>query len=95
MPTNIADAIRSKLHSVVSQRSSVDSSSDSIQESTLIRNGMYCGRRFRLMGYNLIWFQEEGQIKLFSPDGGLDVSCTLAQFCSMATDAPFEIRRAA
>jgi hypothetical protein len=95
MPINIADSIRSALHAVVAQRMSLESSSNAILETTLVRNGAYCGRRFSLMGYSLVWFQEEGQVKLYAPGGTLELSCSLMQFCGLATEQVSQHRRAA
>jgi hypothetical protein len=41
------------------------------QESILIRDGNYCGRRFVCGGRTAIWFVEENQVKFFSPEGKL------------------------
>ncbi len=78
----------------VSQRGNVDSNV-SILETTLIRNGSYCGRRFSLAGFSLVWFQEEGQVKFYSPLGTLEQSCSVAQFCMMNNQSNVDIRRAA
>ena len=95
MPTNLAESIRSSLHAVVSQQTSVSELAP-ITESTLIRNGSYCGRKFSLVGYSLVWFQEEGQVKLYSPTGSLEISCSVAQFCEGRGHSPVvEVRRAA
>jgi hypothetical protein len=95
MSTNIAESIRSSLKSVVSQRSLLDSQA-TIMETTLIRNGAFCGRRFSLAGFSVVWFQEEGQIKLYSPLGTLEQSSSVSQFCSIgATSSTVEVRRAA
>ena len=40
-------------------------------ETTLIRDGYYCGNRFVLDDYQAVWFVEEDQIKFYGPDGGL------------------------
>ena len=95
MSMNIAESIRSSLRSVVSQRTLIDSQV-TILETTLIRNGAFCGRRFSLAGFSVVWFQEEGQIKLYSPLGTLEQSCTVSQFCSIGeTSGSVEVRRAA
>lgn len=44
---------------------------DSIGESILIRNGLFCGRKFQCEGYEVVWFIEEDEIKFFSPCGDL------------------------
>ncbi len=95
MPTNIADSIRSSLHAFVAHETGSDSSQTAIHETTLIRNGSYCGRRFGLMGFSLVWFQEEGQIKLYAPNGTLELSCSLSHFRSRAAGPVNEQRRAA
>jgi hypothetical protein len=42
---------------------------DDVRESLLIREGVYCGRRFEAPSGHALWFFEEDQIKLFGPDG--------------------------
>ena len=93
MSTNIAESLRSSLHAIVADRVTVVGTS--IQETTLVRNGSYCGRRFTLAGFSLVWFQEEGQVKLYGPMGNLEQSCSVGQFCMAALSQPSEIRRAA
>ena len=44
---------------------------DSVGESILIRNGLFCGRKFQCSGYHVVWFIEEDEIKFFSPCGDL------------------------
>lgn len=41
------------------------------RETVLIREGVYCGRRFDLPGGHAIWFVEEQQIKFYRGDGRL------------------------
>jgi len=41
------------------------------QETILIRDGAYCGRRFDASRGHAIWFVEEEQIKFFRADGSL------------------------
>ncbi|MFO0912729.1 MAG: hypothetical protein U0795_07215 [Pirellulales bacterium] len=48
-----------------------------IQESLLIRNGHYCGQKLVYAGWTVIWFVEEGQLKVFGPDGQLERVCRL------------------
>jgi hypothetical protein len=40
-------------------------------ETILIRDGHYCGRRFKADGHEAIWFVEENELKFFHPDGSL------------------------
>ncbi|MCA9126333.1 MAG: hypothetical protein KDB22_04570 [Planctomycetales bacterium] len=42
-----------------------------IHESILIRNGLFCGRKFKCEGYDVVWFLEEDEIKFFGPCGDL------------------------
>jgi hypothetical protein len=41
------------------------------QETILIRDGIYCGRRFYVDDYMAVWFIEEGEIKFFDQDGAV------------------------
>jgi hypothetical protein len=93
MPIHFSDSIRSSMRSIVESHVQLDSTA-SILETTLIRNGTYCGRRFVLQGFSLIWFQEEGQIKLYSPEGQLMQSTDIQSFCIYPAPA-VEYRRAA
>lgn len=43
----------------------------SMAESILIRNGLFCGRKFQSAGYEVVWFIEEDELKFFSPAGEL------------------------
>jgi hypothetical protein len=40
-----------------------------LHETLLIRNGLFCGRKFHCDGYLVVWFMEEDEIKFFSPSG--------------------------
>jgi len=40
-----------------------------ISENILIREEMYCGRRFKSCGYQAIWFIEEDEIKIYAQQG--------------------------
>lgn len=42
---------------------------DAIRESILIRDGLYCGRRFETSAGYAIWFVEENQVKIFESAG--------------------------
>jgi len=95
MSSSIADSLRNTLRTIVSQREKAESSS-SILETTLIRNGEYCGQRFSLAGFSLVWFREEGQVKLYCPLGTLEQSCTVAQFCVLSSQSSgADLRRVA
>ena len=95
MSTNIAESLRISMQTLISNRGEVDANS-AISETTLIRNGAYCGRRFSCAGFSLVWFQEEGQVKLYNPNGTLEQSCSVGQFCtSNLQPSAQSIRRAA
>jgi hypothetical protein len=40
-----------------------------MSETILIRHDHYCGRRFCASGLQAVWFIEEDEIKLYSPEG--------------------------
>lgn len=40
-----------------------------IQESVLIRDGIYCGHRFRGEKAQAVWFIEEDELKFYGRDG--------------------------
>lgn len=40
-----------------------------LHEHILLRNDVYCGRRFLAEGLQAIWFVEEDQVKIHAKDG--------------------------
>lgn len=40
-----------------------------LSEAMLIRDGFFCGRRFRFQLYHAVWFLEEDEVKILSSDG--------------------------
>ena len=42
-----------------------------MSEHILVRDETYCGRRFRAGDYQAIWFIEEDELKIYSPDGAV------------------------
>ena len=95
MLPNLAESLRNALQAIVSEQGMYNGES-AISETTLIRNGSFCGRRFSLAGFSLVWFQEEGQVKFYSPLGTLEQSCSVAQFCMRSSQSsPSDVRRAA
>lgn len=44
---------------------------DAVHETILIRNGLFCGRKFQCSGHEVVWFIEEDELKFFSPCGDL------------------------
>lgn len=53
---------------------------EEMSESILIRDGYYCGRRFKWGAFSAVWFAEEDQIKLFDEDGQLIESLAIDKF---------------
>jgi hypothetical protein len=54
-----------------------------IEESIMIRQGVYCGRRFQAATGYAIWFVEENQIKVFEDGGRLvDVLQVAPEACA-------------
>jgi hypothetical protein len=47
------------------------SGSDDLEETILVRDGVYCGRRFDAHDGHAIWFVEEEQLKFFRADGSV------------------------
>lgn len=64
-----------------------------LRETILIRDGLFCGRKFQSCGYSVVWFMEENEIKFFSPTGQL-LLATTSERC-LSTEAPVQVRRAA
>lgn len=48
---------------------------DHFQETILIRDGFYCGRRFLSERMQAIWFIEEDEVKFSAVDGGVLLVC--------------------
>jgi hypothetical protein len=46
-------------------------STGGIEETILIRNGYYCGRRFAVDSAHAVWFCEEDQLKFYGGDGAM------------------------
>ena len=42
-----------------------------LEETILIRNGFYCGRRYQATSAHAIWFCEENQLKFYGEQGTL------------------------
>ncbi|MFT5523485.1 MAG: hypothetical protein ACI9G1_001978 [Pirellulaceae bacterium] len=49
------------------------SDDDGLHETILIRGGFYCGRRFKIEGFEAIWFIEEKQIKFYGDASELNM----------------------
>ncbi len=81
MSSTQAEMVRKSFRDFV-LRNGGDESSSLMLETTLIRDGAYCGRKFSLSGYSIIWFIDEQQIKLFGQNGSLLQSMPLRDFFS-------------
>lgn len=64
-----------------------------IRETIVIKNGYYCGRKFIVEDFSLVWFVEENQLKVFQPDHQLMLACSTHDFFANSDNQ--EIRRAA
>jgi hypothetical protein len=47
------------------------STAEGLEETILIRNGFYCGRRFAADRGHAIWFCEENQLKFYGASGAV------------------------
>jgi hypothetical protein len=48
-----------------------DDSAMPLSEAMLIRDGHFCGRRFRFPLYHAIWFLEEDEVKILTTEGAV------------------------
>ena len=48
-------------------------------ETILVRDSLYCGRRFGCGGWRAVWFVEERIVKFFDPSGRFIESLDLAK----------------
>lgn len=60
----LRDYVRSNL-------SAMGADLEAFQETILIRNGHYCGRRFRAGAFEAVWFSDENELKFYAPEGGV------------------------
>ena len=65
--------VQSEFHRMGSEKEPI------LTETILIRDGVYCGRRFHAEGLEAIWFVEEGQIKFFGSSGAFSHVTSLAE----------------
>jgi hypothetical protein len=62
------ESIRQAIHDALGQ---MGCDLKDLHEAILIRQGMYCGRRFECDKGSAVWFIEENQVKYFSAEGEL------------------------
>ena len=67
---------------------------EAIHETILIRNGLFCGRKFECEDYQVVWFLEEDEIKFFSPCGEVLKNSSVIE-CLQRLDQARDERRAA
>jgi hypothetical protein len=60
-----------------------------VSESILLRDGLYCGRRFQTGDVHAVWFVEEDELKIYAEDG------SLAGSMAPSEEIRPEVRRAA
>lgn len=65
LPRNIREIIKRTFRCLTRETSEITA------ESLLIRDGQYCGHRFRSGTLSAVWFHEEDQIKFHGKDGDL------------------------
>lgn len=63
-----------------------------ISENILIRDEMYCGRRFQCGELHAIWFVEEDEIKIYGENGALERVTSASEALS---SAPLTLSKAA
>lgn len=68
---------------------------ESLHETMLIHNGLFCGRKFKCDEYEVVWFLEEDEIKFFSPVGELLKACSAIECLQGLEHLDAEQRRAA
>jgi hypothetical protein len=79
-----AETLRARFREWASGRGGVEAPG-AMLETTLVRNGTYVGRRFSLLGFSLIWFVQEGQLKLLGPQGNQLDTQAILDFPSVPT----------
>ena len=66
---DLVQRVRQEVRDTIAELS--HESTQPLQETILVRDGLYCGRRFQAEQYEAIWFIEEGEIKFYAIDGGV------------------------
>lgn len=62
---------------------------EAIHETILIRNGLFCGRKFQWSGYEVVWFLEEDQIKFYGPCGNLLTTTQVSELVQDETESEY------
>ncbi|RMF39556.1 MAG: hypothetical protein D6753_13580 [Planctomycetota bacterium] len=85
----VREAVRSQLRDLGAENV------EAMRETMLIRNGMYCGRRFQCGTYQAIWFIEEDELKLFGPCGDVLRTLSASEAVAERSSSASSDRRAA
>ncbi len=65
-------SVRSALRQWISERQpDAPEIHEAASEAMLIRDGFFCGRRFRFANYQAVWFLEEDELKIRDMAGGV------------------------
>ncbi|HBJ35811.1 MAG TPA: hypothetical protein DDZ51_13905 [Planctomycetaceae bacterium] len=65
-------SVRSALRQWISERQpDATDLHEAASEAMLIRDGFFCGRRFRFENYQAVWFLEEDEVKIRDTDGNV------------------------
>lgn len=85
MPSTPVERVRSAIAAHLSRLANQPVAS--LHETILIRNGLYCGRKFQAAGYEVVWFVEEDEIKFFGPCSNLLTSDSVISFLKHYSEA--------
>lgn len=65
-------AVRSALgHWIAQRHPQEEACGKPLSEAMLIREGFFCGRRFRFQLYHAVWFLEEDEVKILTLEGAV------------------------
>lgn len=79
-------AVRTALRKWISDRHPDQGDCDRpLSEAMLIREGFFCGRRFRFQLYHAVWFMEEDEVKIQSLQGEVVTRLATSDIDALAT----------
>jgi hypothetical protein len=85
-PTSLVERIRLLVQRTLQE---LGLPAQDLEETILIRNGFYCGRRFAGASGHAIWFCEENQLKFYGEHGALlHVITNVDQHVTQLPDQP-------
>ncbi len=77
--------VRAALRKWISERHPDQGDCDrALSEALLIRDGYFCGRRFRFQLYHAVWFLEEDEVKIHTPQGEVVARLAASQIDALA-----------